>query len=84
MSLLANKKHAAGEATLRISIFRMMLLYLEFANIIRLALTELFQTISGLLNGFVAICCHFFAIERVHAVHIFFVQCSSIVTAELL
>ena len=39
MSLLANKKHAAGEATLRISIFRMMLLYLEFANIIRLALT---------------------------------------------
>ena len=49
-------KRKNSEATLQISIFRMMLLYLEFANIIRLALTELFQTVGGLFNGFMPIC----------------------------
>ena len=61
-----------------------MLLYLEFANIIWLALTELFQTVGGLFNGFMPICSNLFTVECVHAVHIFFVQCSSIMTAELL
>ena len=83
MSMLTNKKHTAGKVAFWISIFRMMPLYLEFANIIGLALTELFQTVSSLLNGFVAICCHLFTVERVHTAHIFFVQCSSIMTAEL-
>ena len=61
----------------------MMLFHLEFANVIRLALTKLFQAVSSLFNSFMPICGNFFTIERVHAAHIFFVQRSSIVTAEL-
>ena len=60
-----------------------MLFYLEFAYIIWMILTKFFQAVSSLLNGFVAICCHLFTVERVHTAHIFFVQCSSIVTAKL-
>ena len=61
----------------------MMLFYFEFANIIWVVLAKLFQTVSGLLNGFVAIYCYFSVIERVHTAYVFVVQCSSIVTTEL-
>ena len=61
----------------------MMLFHLEFADIIGLALTELFQTVGGLFNGFMSICSNRLAIECVHAVYICFMQCSSIVTAKL-
>ena len=61
-----------------------MFFYLEFVNIIWIVLTKLFQAVGSLLNGFVAIRCHCFAIERVHAAHVCFVKHSPIMAAELL
>lgn len=57
--------------------------YLEFAYIIWMILTKLFQTVSSLLSSFMTICGNLFTIERVHTAHIFFVQCSSIVATKL-
>lgn len=73
MSLFANKKYTSWTVTVQISICRMMLFYLELANIIRMALAELFQAVGSLFNSFVAIRCHAFTIERVHAAHVRFV-----------
>ena len=83
MSLFANEKDTAGEVTLRISIFLMMFCHFELVNIFRMVLTKFLQAVGGLLNGFVAIRRYLFTIERVHAVHIFFMQYSSVVAAEL-
>ena len=84
MSLFANKKYTSWMITVQISICRMMFFYLEFVNIIWIVLTKLFQAVGSLLNGFVAIRCHCFAIERVHAAHVRFVKHSPIMAAELL
>ena len=61
----------------------MMLFHLEFANIIRLALAELFQTVGGLFNGFVSIRSNLFTIN-VYTRFIFALcSASSVVAAEL-
>ena len=84
MSLFANKKYTSWIVAIQVSICRMMFFYLEFVNIIWIVLTKLFQAVGSLLNGFVAIRCHCFAIERVHAAHVRFVKHSPIMAAELL
>ena len=72
MSLFANKKYTSWMITVQISICRMMLFHLELANITWMALTKLFQAVGSLFNSLVAIRCHCFAIERVHATHVLF------------
>lgn len=61
----------------------MMFFCFELANIIWMVLAKLFQAVSRLLGGFMPICSNCLVIERVHAVHVLFVQRSSIVAAEL-